>query len=112
MKRYAAYLVILALLIPMSASATRVDCEDNSTAELPVKVKLTIPAFLFLQVGNANQTPELTYNVGTNLASGAYTGSMPPAGESGLAPSSIRVFLPKSTNRTIPVPRPPCRVQK
>ena len=22
------------------------------------------------------------------------------------------VFLPKSTNRTIPVPRPPCRVQK
>ena len=89
MKRYAAYLVILALLIPMSASATRVDCEDNSTAELPVKVKLTIPAFLFLQVGNANQTPELTYNVGTNLASGAYTGSMPPAGESGLAPSSI-----------------------
>ena len=29
-------------------------------------------------------------------------------------PGIIRgwVFLPKSTNRTIPVPRPPCRVQK
>ena len=25
---------------------------------------------------------------------------------------TVRVFLPKSTNRTIPVPRPPCRVQK
>ncbi|QQZ28645.1 hypothetical protein HMY34_07700 [Thiothrix subterranea] len=89
MTRYTAYLILLTMLIPMSADAVRVDCEDNSTAELPVKVKLTVPAFLFLQVGNANQTAELTYNVGTNLSSGAYTGAIPPAGESGLAPSSI-----------------------
>lgn len=89
MKHYLAYLVMAALLIPVSASAVRVDCEDNSISELPVKVKLTVPAFLFLQVGNATQTPELTYNVSANLTTGAYTGTMPPQGETNLPPASI-----------------------
>ncbi|WGZ94725.1 MAG: hypothetical protein QJT81_01660 [Candidatus Thiothrix putei] len=82
-------LLISCCLLAAPATATRMACTDDETAQLPVKVEINVPAFLFLQVGNANQTAELTYNVSANLSSGAYTGAIPPAGESGLAPSSI-----------------------
>lgn len=77
------------LLLPLNASATRQDCQQNDTARLPVKVQVNIPAFLFLQVGNANQTPEVTYNVGSALSSGAYAGAIPPSGETNLPPATI-----------------------
>lgn len=87
--QYLTTILGLCMLLPIAASATRIDCQQNSDSELPVKVRVNIPAFLFLQVGNANQTAELTYDLSQGMASGGYSGPLPLGGHSGLPPSSI-----------------------
>ncbi|QLQ32789.1 MAG: hypothetical protein HZT40_15670 [Candidatus Thiothrix singaporensis] len=84
------HVLLPSLLLPVPAGATRIDCDKNTpSSTLPVTVTVNIPAFLFLQVGNSQQTPELTYDLSQGLTSGAYSGPLPPAGHSNLQPSSI-----------------------
>ncbi|MGB1010989.1 MAG: hypothetical protein ACPGVP_14800 [Thiolinea sp.] len=85
------WLLPVLLLVPLSADAIRVDCTDGLTSELPVKVKIEIPAFLYFQVGSENQVAEVAFDVTPELPTqGAYTGDIPPAlATGGITPSGI-----------------------
>lgn len=65
------------------------DCGDGEVSQLPVDVTVEIPAFLYFQVGSANQTPEITFDATPTLpAQGVYNGSIPPV-TSAVTPESI-----------------------
>lgn len=84
-------LLVVLFLLPLSADAIRIDCTDGLTAEIPVKVKIEIPAFLYFQVGSENQIAEVAFDVAQELpAQGAYNGGIPPAlPAAGVLPVSI-----------------------
>lgn len=66
-------------LMSLSTGAVSMNCTDLSNSELPANVTVEIPAFLYFQVGSANQTPEITFDATPTLpAQGAYGGPVPP----------------------------------
>lgn len=81
-------MLMLMTLMHLPASASRIDCDFYSTSELPVKVKINIPAFLYFQVGDVLQTPELTYDLSSGLPGTGFINS-DPGGHSNLEPTSI-----------------------
>ncbi|HPQ94473.1 MAG: hypothetical protein KDI44_05395 [Thiothrix sp.] len=85
-----ALLVLGVLLMPLSAMAIRMNCTDDLVSELPVKVSVTIPAFLYFQVGSADAVPVVSFDASSSLpAPGTYAGTGFPPAVSGLAPQSI-----------------------
>lgn len=77
-------------MLPLSADAIRMDCTDGLTSELPVKVHVEIPAFLYFQVGAAKAVAEVEFDVTPSLpAQGAYGGSALPPTAGVIAPVSI-----------------------
>lgn len=88
-QRYA--LVGALLLLPLSADAIREDCTDGLSSELPVRVKIEVPAFLYFQVGSEAQRAKVTFDVSDAMpAQGPYPGTIPPASGNNLQPSSIQ----------------------
>lgn len=62
-KKYLVWTCLLSLLPLSTSQAIRLDCQPNENSELPVDVKIVIPAFLAFQVGSAHAVPEVAFEL-------------------------------------------------